>query len=420
MKSCSIILVLASSLPIFAEDKPVTENPFAAFAKDKATANKAMAAATAAAAAVLNKGKPTKVKPDAAANAKAPAAKTKDVADKTGDDAKTDTAETANKAKDDDNIEMLSGDLIYGKIHKELPDCIIMLLRKDQARIKVPREKIKALNYSMETRLSALDKDDMEGRYKVGLWAMDKNMYPEAIGLFEYLKKKTAEEKKEGAGPDLLKQLGKAYEQRGQLDKAFANYDEYLKGHPDDSEVAEAAKKLEAQVKPKEVEAAAEAAVKIVDGLEADGNWQAETWGNANPTTVAFTTDKQGNKMIAMQSVGGTKDKMAFSRYGQPLNLSDSTEMIFKAFNDSDKPINLACAFVNAEGDFHESRFIRIMPKQWVKESVKIDAKTFKSNRNDFKEFNQEIKGREHIAKMTFMVYDQRPVKLFIDSLFFK
>jgi len=124
--------------------------------------------------------------------------------------------------------------------------------------------------------------------------------------------------------------------------------------------------------------------------------------------------------MVALVSTGGTQDKVAFSRYGQPLMLSESSEMVFKVFNDGDKPINLACAFVNAEGDFHESHFIRIMPKTWCKESLKIDSKTFKSNRNDFKEYNQEIKGREHVARMTFMVYDQRPVKLFLDSLFFK
>lgn len=366
-------------------------------------------------AAALAKKDNASAKKDTAAKEKKPNDKTVD----TGKAAAEVDADTTAKEQDDDNVEMVSGSLIYGKIHKELPDCVIMLLREDQARIKIPREKIKTLNYSMQTRLSALDKDDLEGRYKVGLWAMDKNMYPEAIGLFEYLKKQTLEEKKEGAGPDLLKQLGKAYEQRGQLDKAYANYEEYLFGHKDDIEVAEAVKRLEPLVKPKET-AAVEAPVKNVDGLEADGKWQAETWANANPTTVGFTTDKTGNKMIAITSPGGTQDKMAFSRYGQPLKLDESTEMVFKAFNDGDKPINLACAFVNAEGDFHESHFIRIMPGQWGKQSFKIDSKTFKSNRNDFKEFNQEIKGRDHIARITFMVYDQRPVKLFLDSLFFK
>lgn len=324
--------------------------------------------------------------------------------------------EPQSKPEDDDNIETVTGELLYGKIHKELPDSVIIIMRKDQARVSVPRAKIKALNYSMQTRLNSLDKDDTAGQYKVGLWAMDKSMYPEAIKLFEILKKDTFEEGKEGAGPDLVKQLAKAYDQRGQLDKAYENYQEYAEGHSDDKEVADAIARIEPQVKPKE--AAVDAPAKHADGLEADGKWQAETW--ANPTTVAFTTDKTGNKMVAIQSPGGTQDKMAFSRYGQPLNLSESTEMVFKAYNDGDKPVRLACAFVNAEGLFFEGHEIKIPSKAWFKGSIKIDGKTFKSKIDDFKLYNFPISGREHIARITFMVYDQREVKLFLDSIFFK
>jgi tetratricopeptide (TPR) repeat protein len=346
--------------------------------------------------------------------------------DKKGD-AKPRDAGAAALAKDEDYIETVLGDLIYGKIHKELPDYVVMLMRDDKARVRVPREKIKTINFSMGTRLAALQPDDYAGQYKVGLWAMEKNMYPEAINLFETLKKAKADNKEgaENIDEDMLKQLGRAYEARGQLDKALANYEEYAQGHKEDAEVAAVIKKLEAVVKPQDTAAdpavTAAAKPKHVDGLEADGNWQAEKWDNANPSTIQFTTDKEGNKMIVVQSEGGGKDKMAFSRYGQPpLNLTDSTDMIFKAFNDGEKPITIACAFVNAEGDFHESHGQRIMPKQWMKLDFKIEGKVFKSTRNDFKEYNQELKGREHITRITLMIYDQRPVRLFIDSVFFK
>lgn len=355
----------------------------------------------------------------------AKAAKDAKDGDKKGDSKPRDSGAAA-LAKDEDYIETILGDLIYGKIHKELPEYVVMLLRTDQARVRVPREKIKSINFSMGSRLDALEKDDFAGQYKVGLWAMEKNMYPEAITLFEKLKKAKAdnEEGAENVGDDMLKQLGRAYEGRGQLDKALANYEEYAQGHKDDAEVAAVIKKLEAVVKPKDpagdLAMAGPAKPKHVDGLEADGNWQTEKWDNANPSTVQFTTDKEGNKMIIVQSEGGGKDKVAFSRYGQPLNLGDSTDMHFRAFNDGDKAITIACAFTNAEGGFYESHGTKIAPKQWMKLNFKIDGKTFKSNRNDFKEYNQEMKGREHIGKIIFMVYDQRPVSLFIDSLFFK
>ena len=124
--------------------------------------------------------------------------------------------------------------------------------------------------------------------------------------------------------------------------------------------------------------------------------------------------------MIYVESVGGLKDKTAFTRDGQALNLSDSKEMVFKIFNAGDAPMNLAVAFVNAQNDFHESRQIRINPKTWLDQSFKVDAKIYKSNRNNFKDFNLDIQGRENITKITFLVYGQRPFKLYVDSLFFK
>ncbi len=321
-----------------------------------------------------------------------------------------------------DFIEMITGDKMYGKIHKEFPEYVILMVKEDSGRIKVPKEKIKSLNYSMDTRLKSLEEEDYAGKFKVGMWGMEKGMYQQSIALFEDIKKT---ENKEGVdNGEINKQLGRAYDALHQSDKALEAYNEYKQGWKEgfvDAEVAERITKLDEEVNPKVAEAAKPAAAKVVDGLEADGNWVAETWNNANPCTVTLSTDpKSGNKVIAITSVGGTKDKMAFSRYAQPLDLRESSEMVFKIFNSADAPVNLACAFVNGQGDFHESKMLKIPAKSWVSQSFKVEGKVFKSNRNDFKEWNLDLAGREHISRITFLVYGQKPFTLYLDSLFFK
>ena len=292
-----------------------------------------------------------------------------------------------------DSVEMLTGYTIPCKIHKELPEGIVVTVNEEHGRITIPRSDIRAFNYSMGTRLAAVAPDDHLGQYKVGLWAMEKGMYPKVIDLFEKIK---GEE--DVAATDILKQLGRAYEQRGQLDKALEEYNEYSLGHPDDKDAADVVKSLTEQVNPVDKKAdatAAAAAPKVVDGLEGDGNWVAQTWNDANPGVVQHYVDKKnGNKMIFLESVGGLKDKTAFKRDGQALNLSDSKEMVFKIFNAGETPVSLAIAFVNAQNDFNESKQVRIPPKAWLDQTFKVEGKQFKSNRNDFKEYNQEIQGK--------------------------
>ena len=419
MRMKSIILTLAAAIfiaPAFSLEQPNIAPP-APGAPVIPAVPAVSANPGAPAAALKNPAKPApkiakdkpgvagKKKPDAGEVAKARDEKAKPAADGAG------------KGTDEklDFIEMINGDKMYGKIHKEFPDSVILMVNKDVGRITVPKSRIKSLNFSMDTRLKALEEDDYAGQYKVGLWAMEKSMWPQAIGLFEQLRGK------EGVDGELLKQLGRAYEQRGQLDKALEVYKEYALGHTDDAEVAETIKKLDREVNPVVAEADKPAAAKIVEGLEADGNWFAEVWPNANHGTVSFTKDeKTGNKMVAIQSVGGTQDKMAFSRIAQPLDLSASSDMVFKLFNNSDSPLNMAVAFVNSQGDFHESKQIKIPSKTWTPQSFKVEGKVFKSNRNDFKDWNLDLQGRDHIGKITFLIYSQKPFTLYLDALFFK
>ncbi len=46
--------------------------------------------------------------------------------------------------------------------------------------------------------------------------------------------------------------------------------------------------------------------------------------------------------------------------------------MQFKIYNDTDKPVKISCAFINAEGDFHETIQYHIPSREWFKHLVKI------------------------------------------------
>jgi tetratricopeptide (TPR) repeat protein len=319
-----------------------------------------------------------------------------------------------------DTIEFKATGLkIEGKVERETVDFVIFLVHDDKGAIRIPRSKIKSIEYDVKTQLDKLSNDDNAGHMKVAQWAIDKGMLPEAIQILEELKGA------EGIGPERYKMLGQCYESRQQLDKALENYSDYLKANPDDAAIKEKVAKLTLQVNPNAVktpanpDVAVPAKPAIVNGLEGDGQWLAENWGH--PGKAQFTTEPAtGNKMVVAVCEGGDKDKFAISRVGQPLNLSDSKEILFKIFHNSPTPVNMAVAFQNSQGEFHETKQFRIPGNSWESKSQKIDGKVFKANRNNFEDFNQELDGKERITKILFLIYGQRPFNMYIDGVFFK
>jgi len=306
---------------------------------------------------------------------------------------------------------------LEGKVERETEDFVIFLVHEEKGAIRISRSKIKSIEYDVRTQLEKLSNDDNAGHMKVAQWAMDKGMFPEAIQILEELAGA------EGVGPERLKMLGQAYESRQQLDKALQNYSDYMKSNPDDAAIKDKVAKLTLQVNPNAVQPGvtdvAPTKPKIVDGLEGDGQWIAENWGH--PGKAQFTTEPAtGNKMVVAVCEGGDKDKFAISRVGQPLNLTDSKEILFKVYHNSPTPINMAVAFQNSQGEFHETKQFRISGNSWESKTQKVDGKVFKANRNNFEEFNQELDGKERITKILFLIYGQRPFNIHIDSVFFK
>ncbi|HYG75923.1 MAG TPA: tetratricopeptide repeat protein [Planctomycetota bacterium] len=304
---------------------------------------------------------------------------------------------------------------LEGKVHRETDEFIFFMVDEEKGTVRIPKSKIKSIEYDINTQTEKLKPDDFAGHYKVGVWAMDKAMYAEAVQIFEALKGK------EGPGPDMLKLLGKAYENRQQMDKALENYTDYLKLNPQDAEVTAKVTELNKVVNPDAGNTAPgeKAKPKVVDGLEGDGTWVSENWGitakvqfSAEPTT--------GNKTIAIQTEGGDKDKVAVSRTGQPLDLSDTKEMFVRVFHNSQQPVALAIGFVNAQGEFHESKQMRVPANSWNNVTLRIDGKGFKAARNNFKDFDLEMEGKQNIKRIIFLVYTQKPLTMYLDGIFFK
>jgi len=301
-----------------------------------------------------------------------------------------------------------------GKVLRETDEFIVLLMHNDVGQVRILKSKIKSIEYDIKTQLEKIAEDDWLGRYKVGKWAFEKGLFPEAISLFESL------EGKENVPAERLKLLGRAYEQRQQLDKALEKYADYLKAHPEDKEISERAATLAKEVNPAGAAATDPAAggkQKIVDGLEGDGAWVGENWGNA--AKVQIITDNFVGKSVSVTSEGGDKDKAALTRTGQPLNLSESKEMIFRVWFKSQAPGSLGVAFINSQNEFFEARPARLVPNTWNSVSIKVDGKDFKAEKSKW-EHRLPLEGKERMSRIVFLIYGQRAFEMNIDSVFFK
>ena len=310
---------------------------------------------------------------------------------------------------------MNNGLKLEGKIHLETPEFIVLLIHNEAGRVRIPRKEIKSIDYDFASKAATLKDDDYKGHYDLGVWAMGKGKYAEALQEFERVKGQA------GAGPDLYKLLGQAYEKRSQFDQAYEHFKEYQRLNPGDAEVK---KRVEELAKQLGVGAVAAPKPQVKDGLEADYQWTPEKWNNSNACTVQATADKDsGNRMLVLQSQGGNKDKVAFGGTGQPLDLTESKEIIFKIYHNGVAPAQLAIAFKNQAGDFFETDLKRAAPNTWVNLVVPIAGKAFKSTRNQFSSYADTLEGKEKIRQLYVLIYGpcaQRELTLYMDHVFFR
>jgi hypothetical protein len=160
----------------------------------------------------------------------------------------------------------------------------------------------------------------------------------------------------------------------------------------------------------------------ISNGYESLMRWTAENWpGKVNPSTVNnYTNPADGNVMVLVQTPGGDKDKIAVRGDGKPLDLTETKEVIFKFFHNGSSPARVAIAFMNKNNQFFETREISIPPNAWTDKAVPISGKVYKSSKNGFQSFTEPIEGADNIVKVLFLIYGQREMTAYIDSIYFR
>jgi tetratricopeptide (TPR) repeat protein len=314
-----------------------------------------------------------------------------------------------------DTVTMVDGMVLEGKINKETPEYVILLVYNESGRVRIPRYRIKAIDYDFPTKAAALKPDDYKGHYDLGAWAFHRGMYAEAIQELEKAKGQP------GAGEDLYKLLGLAYDRTGDFQKALQSYKEYLRTHPDDKEVAQRVDELGKSLNPTATAEGPKPKTTVAEGLENSFKWVAEPWKEANPCAVSISVDPaNGNRTISVQIQAGNKDKSAFGGNGaNGLNLSDCKEMVCKIYHDSPAEIRLATAFINAQGEYVESREQKVAGNNWVTYAVPLTGNAFKSAKTEWN-YKAALEGKENVTRVVFLVYGQRALNLYVDSIFFR
>ena len=311
-----------------------------------------------------------------------------------------------------DTIYMKTGLKIDGKVHIETPEYVILLVYNESGRVRIPRDQIDRIEYDFATKAAKIKADDVKGQYELGVWAMEKGMYAEAIAQFEKVKGQ--------GGADTLKRLGELYERRSLLEKAHENYKNYLLTHPDDSavkqKVDDLANKLGLAVGSNPV-----LKPKVVEGHEVHYRWNGEKWPNqTNTCAVSLVPDPNtGNQMLAIQAQAGNLDKIAFSGKGAALDLSASKEIIFKVFHNLPQNAILAIAFKNKDNEYFESKQLSVPAQAWSNQTLKIDGNDFKCKKSEWA-FTSPIEGRDNIKEIIVLVHTQRDMTMYMDFIFFR
>lgn len=316
-----------------------------------------------------------------------------------------------------DRIIMVDDLAIEGRIHEEATDFVVLMVYKDAGRVSIPRSRIKSIEYDFATKAASLAPEDYKAHYDLGTWAFQRGMYAEAIGELEKAKGKT------GAGPELNKMLGVAYDKKEDFKSAYENYKEHLKANPNDTEIKARADELAKSVAPATVQQTATATPKskVDEGLEGIFKWYAEKWDNANVCTVSVSVDADtANRVIAVQGQTGDKDKIAFSGSGaKPLDLSTSKEMICLIYHSGKTEARIAVAFINQQGEFFESREQKVAAGSWAKLTFPLKNKDLKSAKSGWN-YKSDLEGAENVTRVLFLIYGRTDLDLFVDRIFFK
>ena len=167
--------------------------------------------------------------------------------------------------------------------------------------------------------------------------------------------------------------------------------------------------------KPKPGEGGGAAAAKPakVEGLEANGKWMVQSWGNKG---VLTTTDLEGNKVLRLDiPVNGPQEKTAISRPGA-MNLAGKEKLSFRIFCAEKGRVDVALAVETPAGWF-ESRPVSVRPDWNTGLSVDLRSSRFKSEKTKWR-FETRILQSEQVKQIHLLVYcGRRKALLYFDGI---
>lgn len=304
--------------------------------------------------------------------------------------------------------------------------------------VVIPRERIKLIEYDIESRRKAIKSGDLAGQFALGKWAFQQGLHEEALKTLLPLVGK------EGVSPEIHGLLLRIYESRDEPEKALEQVDVLLKRNPGDKalkakrEAIARALGLKAQAgaapaptggakngaakggepKPKAPGATAPAPRKpartAAEGLERMG-WRHENWGN--PCEIRPHKDPDGNIMLAVTiPANGGKDKAAIAM-GFRQDLTGKKALRMSIYNgDPKQSVNIALAIVTQAGYF-ESMHKTIRPDWNMDVSLDLVSDRWKCAKSNWA-FKSRIEKPETVNKIVLLVYNgRRETHLFFDDL---
>ena len=298
----------------------------------------------------------------------------------------------------------------------------------------IPRRRVRIIEYDIESRRKAIEKDDFRGLFRLGKWAFENGLYEGALEILLPLVGK----KDEGVPLEIHRILLRIYESQDDLESAAEQLVELIRAQPKDKALMDKLKNYRRKLglKPgegpgqeffsapakqggKQARATATKTgarqVKVKEGLETQ-KWTVQNWGNRAKVSTHQGAD--GNRMLSIEVPSGGKEDKTVVATVLRIDLTDKKAITLNIFNaHKSRPTYIALA-IDTQADYFESKHAELKPNTWnMGVSFDLTSKRWKSKKSGWK-FTTRVLRPETTKRINLLIYDKgREVKLFVDDI---
>jgi hypothetical protein len=297
---------------------------------------------------------------------------------------------------------------------------------------------IARIDYDFESRTEALEAEDWQGHYGLGLWAEEMGMRRRALMQYLYVQGKP------DVPPEVFVRIGRLYEavRPPEPEEAAAAYRRYLRLSPGGGAAEEAREGL-ARLAKEAAEPDGGSGIRQeergvgtrrppggsllvspddvpADGLET-GAWQRAGWGNEGAARMVRNTGGEGDEVQELRYRAGSNDKAAFTRSIQQ-DLSAAAALVFDVYNPTDREVKLAVALTTLPGyTWFESRVRTVAPRSWTI-GVRFDLtrEVWKEEATGWR-YVSKPRNLDNVQRLSILIYDrQNSGTLYLDRVRFE